>query len=70
MKVKVRWRNKNPFADMNNLTRVSDAEISDNTEYNQIEKFAKEATPVGFFLINIELPNKTYQYDSNGNIVE
>lgn len=53
---------------MNNLTRVSEAELPNNTDYKQIESWAKEATPDGFFLCEVNLPDQKWEYDIYGNV--
>lgn len=63
MKVKVTWRNKNPFTpNIANLGRISEAELPDDIAFEDIEKFAVEATPVGFFLKYIQLPDYIMEY--------
>ena len=67
MKVKVKWYNKNPFVpNLRDLTRVSEADVPDDMSFEKIEAFAKEATPEGFFLNEIHLPDATYRYTFQG----
>lgn len=67
MKVKVTWRNKNPFTPrIENLGRFSEANVDDDMKFDDIEEFAKEATPEGFFLKQIEYGDKTAEYSING----
>ncbi|MDL2243726.1 hypothetical protein LJB84_02665 [Bacteroidales bacterium OttesenSCG-928-J19] len=64
MKVKVTWRNKNPFTPrIENLGRVSEAELPDETTFEEIEEFAIDATPEGFFLKYIGLPDYIMEYE-------
>lgn len=70
MKVKVIWRNNNPFADLNNMSRSSEAELPDEMDYGTITDFAREATPAGFHLRSIELSGKVKQYDRHGNEIQ
>lgn len=69
MKVKVTWRNLNPFAAIERLGRVSEGELTDDTTYEQIEKFAKEATPKGYFLKQIDTPTLVVNYNRKGEII-
>lgn len=62
MIVKVTWRNKNPFCPLEKMGRVSEGELTDDTPLEIVEKFAKEATPEGYFLFQIKMPNITYRY--------
>ncbi|NDV96474.1 hypothetical protein D0T84_16355 [Dysgonomonas sp. 521] len=70
MKAKVTWRNKNPFCPRwEDLGRVSEAEIADDMEIETIIRYAKEATPDGFWLHTIETPYHTVTYNYNGDLV-
>ena len=63
MKVKVTWRNKNPFSPrIENLGRVSEADLPEETTFEDIEEFAIEATPNGYFLKEIDMPDYTMSY--------
>lgn len=62
MIVKVTWRNKNPFVPVNQMGRVSEGELTNDTKIEVIEQFAKDATPQDFFLHEIKMPNITYRY--------
>jgi hypothetical protein len=67
MKVKATWRNKNLFSPrIEDLGRVSEADVDDDMPFEDIEDFAKEATPDGFFLKQIEYGTETAQYSMNG----
>ena len=69
MKVKVTWRNKNPFADIEKLGRVSEGELTDDTTFEEIKQFADEATPVGYFLREISTPSQNVKYNYKGEII-
>jgi hypothetical protein len=63
MKVTVRWRNINPFCPrIEDLGRVSDAEVPEDTTFEQIEEFAISATPKGYWLYKIEMPKYDMEY--------
>jgi hypothetical protein len=63
MKVKVTWRNKNPFTPLiEHLDRVSEAELPEKTSFEDIEAFAIGATPDGYFLFEIDMPEYTVKY--------
>lgn len=62
MIVKVTWRNKNPFVPLNQMGRVAEGELTDDTNIEIIEQFAKDVTLQGFFLHEIKIPNITYRY--------
>lgn len=67
MKVKVIWRNNNPFCpNIEDMGRKSEADVGSMT-MEQIEEYAKEATPLNFHLAEIDTPDRTYFYDMNGN---
>jgi hypothetical protein len=64
MKVKVTWRNKNPFTpQIENLGRFSEADLPEETTFEEIEAFAIEATPHGFFLKSIGMPGYIMEYE-------
>lgn len=67
MKVKVTWRNNNPFADLEHMVKSSEAELTDDMDYGTITEFAREATPEGFHLRSIDISGKVTQYDHHGN---
>lgn len=67
MKVKVTWRNNNPFADLEHMAKSSEAELLDDMDYGKITEFAREATPEGFHLRSIDISGKVTQYDYHGN---
>ena len=69
MKTKVTWRNCNPFAPIEKLGRVSEAELPDDTAFEVIKQFADEATPIGYFLKQIDTPNKVVTYNIKGDII-
>lgn len=70
MKVKVTWRNKNPFCPrLEDLTKVSEAELADDTPFDQIEYWANEATPQGFWLCQITTPSGTTSYTPQGEVI-
>jgi hypothetical protein len=63
MKVTVRWRNINPFAPrIEDLGRFSEAEVPEDTSFEQIEEFAISATPKGYWLYKIEMPEYDIEY--------
>ena len=63
MKVKVIWRSINPFQPrIEDLGRVSEAELPEETDFKNIEVFAIDATPIGYFLFKIDMPGYTMQY--------
>lgn len=66
MIVKVTWRNKNPFVPVHQIGRVSEGELTDDTKIEVIEQFAKDATPQGFFLHEIKMPDIIYRYSYTG----
>ena len=70
MKVKVTWRNSNPFAPIEQLGRVSEGELTDDTTFEVIKQFAEEATPKGYFLKRIETPTVDVEYGYMGNVIE
>ena len=65
MKVKATWKNKNPFADLEHLSRSSVAEVPDETPIEKLKQYAIEATPEGYFLKSIvcEKPDAIYHYE-------
>lgn len=72
MEVKVIWHNRNPFC-----PRIEDMSISSTaknidqyTSFSQIEYWAKEATPQGYWLFQIIMPDKIYTYNYQGQIVD
>lgn len=67
MKVKVTWRNNNPFAPIECMGRVSEAELNDGTDFKTIEEFAREATPDRYHLHEIDMDGKVFGYDYHGN---
>ena len=69
MKVKVTWRNRNPFAPIERLGRVSEGELTDDTTFETIKQFADEATPEGYFLKSILTPNQEVTYNYRGEII-
>lgn len=69
MKVKVTWRNKNPFAPIEQLGRISEGELTDDTTFEIIKQFADEATPPGYFLKEIATPTKVVTYNYKGEII-
>jgi hypothetical protein len=63
MKVKVTWRNKNPFTPrIEDLGRISEAELPGDITFEDVEQFAIQATPGGFFLKKIDMPDYTIEY--------
>ena len=70
MKVKVTWRNKNPFCELERLGRVSEGELTDDTTFEVIKQFADEATPEGYFLKQIVTPTQSVTYDFKGLVIE
>lgn len=69
MKVKVTWRNKNPFAPIELLGRVSEAELPESTAFTTVENFANEATPDGYRLNKIEMADRVYLYGIDGKLI-
>jgi hypothetical protein len=63
MKVKVTWRNKNPFTPrIENLGKIAEAELPEDITFEDIEQYAIEATPDGFFLKFIGMPDYIMEY--------
>lgn len=70
-RVKVTWRNKNPFVyDIRYMMMSSEAYVPGDMDFKTIEDFAREATPEGFCLKSIDEAGKIYQYDYNGDKVQ
>ncbi|NDV96030.1 hypothetical protein D0T84_14065 [Dysgonomonas sp. 521] len=67
MKVRVTWMHKNPFVPrLEDLFRGSEADLPDDTSFETIERYAKEATPEGFWLKLIQLPTEKHEYFYDG----
>jgi len=76
MKVRATWKFRNPFKqqldklimqpqiDYND--RTVETEFEDNTEFEEIFIFAKEATPSDFYLNQIIMPDRVYNYNNHG----
>lgn len=70
MKVKVTWVNKNPFCPrLEDFIRSSTAEIDDNTSFEQIEHWANDATPRGYWLSSIDTPTNITTYTPQGEVI-
>lgn len=71
MKVKVTWINNNPFVpDLRNLCRYSEAELPNDTKFETIEEFAREAAPERFHLHLIDIEGKVTKYDYHGSKIQ
>lgn len=70
METKVTWRNKNPFCPrLEDLTCHAEAQLDDNTPFEQIEQWANEATPEGYWLYQILTPLGITRYTPQGEVV-
>lgn len=68
-KVKVRWISRNPFVDFGRLRCVSEADIDDHISIGQVIGLAKDATPNGYYLFEIDIAGAIYGFDLNGNLI-
>lgn len=66
MKVHVTWEAENPFKPSSG-PRTALANLPDKMSYDQIEKYAKKASPKGYYLKKVSTPEKEYIYDREGN---
>ena len=58
MKIRARWKNKNPFGEIDRLSYTKTVEVPDDTDLKILEQFAKEDTLEGYQFDKIEvLPN-------------
>lgn len=69
MKVKVTWRCNNPFAPIERMSIISEAELEDTISFKEIKEFADTATPEGYFLKKITTPTEVVEYDRKGEVI-
>ncbi len=69
MKVTAIWKHKNPFA-QTDTTRTQQVNFFDKISLDEIYRLAEEVTPEGFYLQKIVTPDRVYEYDQHGKLIE